>query len=82
MVRTQVQLTEEQATGLRQLAHKRHVSIAELVRESVDQLLRHDGGNSGAECRKRAAQVAGRFRSGGLPLSDQHDRYLAEAEEK
>ena len=39
MVRTQIQLTEEQAEGLKRLAAERGVSMAELVRQSVQRLL-------------------------------------------
>ena len=38
MIRTQVQLTEEQARALRNLASARQVSVAELIRQSVDTL--------------------------------------------
>lgn len=36
MIRTQIQLTEEQARALKALAAARHVSVAELIRQSVD----------------------------------------------
>ena len=43
MVRTQIQLTEEQVNSLKRLANKLHVSLAELVREGVDTILRTSG---------------------------------------
>jgi predicted transcriptional regulator len=82
MVRTQVQLTEEQASSLKQLAAKRQVSIACLIRESVEQLLREAVSVSRSELRERALKAAGRFRSGGLNLSEKHDEYFVEAIEQ
>ena len=38
-LRTQVQLESRQLEGLRQLASRREVSVAQLVREGVDRLL-------------------------------------------
>jgi hypothetical protein len=43
MIRTQVQLTEEQVRALRNLASVRQVSVAELIRQSVDTLIRSSG---------------------------------------
>lgn len=80
MVRTQIQLEEQQAAMLRRAAAERHVSVAELIRRSVDLYL------SSAVCptsreeqRERAIGAAGRFRSGVTDLGEAHDRYLAEA---
>ena len=42
MVQTQVQLTEEQITALEELAKRRNVSITDLIREGVDNLLRSE----------------------------------------
>jgi methionine synthase I (cobalamin-dependent) len=82
MVRTQVQLTKEQADSLKQLAAKRKVSIAHLIRQGVDQVLRETFSPSRAELRERALKAAGRFRSGGLNLSENHDEYFVEAIER
>jgi len=78
MVRTQIQLTEEQAAALKRLATKRHKSIAELVRQGVEILLRSVSGVSSEERRSRAIAVAGRFHSGHPDLSTKHDKYLDE----
>jgi predicted DNA-binding ribbon-helix-helix protein len=82
MVRTQIQLTEEQVDTLKRLAAKRHVSIAELIRQGVDTLLRSVGNVSPEERRKRAIALAGRFRSGLKDLSTKHDDYLKEVYRK
>jgi Arc/MetJ-type ribon-helix-helix transcriptional regulator len=76
MIRTQIQLTEEQAQALKELAAGRRTSVAELIRESVDELLYKVGGIDEAERRRRAIAVAGRFRSGKGDISENHDEYL------
>jgi hypothetical protein len=79
MIRTQIQLTEEQAQALRAIAAVRQSSVAELIRQSVDLLIRQSGGIDMAEKRRRAIAAAGRFRSGQSTISAEHDRYLVEA---
>jgi Arc/MetJ-type ribon-helix-helix transcriptional regulator len=81
MVRTQIQLTEQQIQRLRALARARGVSIAELIRQSVDRLLDSQGEVDTEERKRRAIAIAGMFRSGVSDLGGQHDRYLAEAYE-
>ena len=82
MVRTQIQLTREQARRLKALASTRGVSMAELIRQSVDSFVRTNGGIDPAERRKRAAAIAGRFRSKIRDLGRNHDRYLDEVYRK
>lgn len=53
--------------------------MAELIRQSIDQLLGRAGGLSQADLRRRAASVAGRFKSGQTDVAVRHDEYLAEA---
>ena len=79
MIRTQIQLTEAQAQALKALAAARQSSVAELIRQGVDHLLRQSGSVDLAERRRRAIAVAGRFRSGQSDISARHDDYLAEA---
>jgi hypothetical protein len=79
MVRTQVQLTEQQAKALKKLASSRHLSIAELIRQAVDTMIRSNIVVDAEERRKRALDAAGRFRSGLRDLSTEHDKYLEEA---
>lgn len=79
MVRTQVQLTEKQAAAVKQMASERGVSIAEIIRQSVDAFLRSGGRPTQAELRERALAAAGAVRDGPPDLSERHDDYLAEA---
>lgn len=79
MVRTQIQLSEKQAKALKRLATRRNVSVAELIRQAVDEQLRVAGNIDPDEKKRRALSIAGRFNSGLADLSTEHDRYLAEA---
>lgn len=78
MVRTHVRLTEPQIEALRRLSAATGQSIAELIRQGVDQIVAVNRQPSPAERRERAKQVAGRFRSGQTDVSANHDRRLAE----
>jgi len=80
MVRTQIQLTEQQARKLRARARERGVSIAELIRRCVETALSAEE-PSRAELYARAARIAGKFedRQGAKDLSRRHDDYLDEA---
>lgn len=75
MVRTQIQLTEEQYESARKAAASQGISLAEYVRRSLDQSLAKD---LGMEIRRLALDFAGSGRSGLSDLAEQHDRYLAE----
>ncbi len=78
MIRTQVQLTEEQVRALKSLSSARKVSVAELIRQSVGVLIRSGREIDIEERRRRAIAAAGRFRSGTSDVSAKHDEYLAE----
>lgn len=78
MIRTQIQLTEIQAASLKRLAERRGCSVAELVREGVEHVIRSAGGPSVAELRAKAIAASGRFHSGLGDVSREHDDYLAE----
>lgn len=78
MVRTQIQLTEKQAEALHRLANERNVSIASVIRQSVDKTLAEQSDISNIERRQRAAAVSGKFRSGKTDISVDHDKYLAD----
>lgn len=79
MVRTQIQLTEEQARALRELAADEGVSMAEVVRRGIEEVLRERRLPSQSDTRRRALAVVGRFRSGQPDLAREHDREISEA---
>jgi len=79
MVRTQIQLTEDQRRKLRKIAVDQGVSLAELIRRGVDLILEGNERPEREELRARAAAAAGRFRSGEKHVARDHDRYLDRA---
>lgn len=79
MVRAQVQLTESQAAALKALAAERDVSMAEIVRLAVDELLACRADRDPEERRSRSLAVVGAFRSGMSDVSERHDEHLARA---
>ena len=78
MVRTQVQLPEQQFRALRAVAARRGVSMAELLRQAVETLLRSSPPPDDY-CWARASAAIGLFNSGLGDLAEEHDRYLDEA---
>lgn len=79
MVRTQVQLTEQQYQALKRVAEMKKVSMAELIRQGVDRVLKTSASLDGEERKKRALDIAGRFHSGRSDISEKHDEYMPEA---
>ena len=78
MIRTQIQLTDQQMEALRRRAQREHVSVAELVRQAIDMFARAEL-PSQQEVRDRAIRAAGRFASGVRDTSNRHDEVLADA---
>ena len=76
MVRTQIQLTEEQAAQLKELAHESNESIAAIIESP--------GPVSGQTATWpphppwSALSVVGKYRAGAPDVSIEHDRYLEE----
>jgi len=78
LIRTQVQLTDEQYGKLKKVAAERGVSMAEVVREALDGVLERRPAVSDEERRRKALAIAGRFASGLKDVGTRHDEYLAE----
>jgi hypothetical protein len=80
MVRTQIQLTAEQARRLRAWARDEGVSLAEIVRRCVERTLASRPGDRDAGF-ARAAELIGSLidPEGRTDLARDHDRYLAKA---
>jgi len=79
MVRTQIQLTEEQAKAVKKIASAQGVSVAELIRRAVDHIVNSSTTADTEERKRRALDIVGKFRSGKKDVSKEHDAYLAEA---
>ncbi len=75
MVRTIIQLPEDQAAALEREARRRGTSKAAIVREALTSLLAQGGGDTAVE---RALAAAGSGASGVGDLAERHDDYLAE----
>lgn len=78
MVRTQIQLTKAQAAAVKRLSEERSVSMAETVRQAIEQLTEQSRHSSNQQRRTRALAVIGKFRSGDADLSTHHDKYFAD----
>ena len=78
-VRTQVQLTEEQARALKARARNEERSMADPVRESVSEYLARRPARNRGDLLQRANALTGRFHSGTPDVAINHDRYLDEA---
>lgn len=79
MVRTQIQLTDAQAQALKELAAAEGKSMAELVRDGVDGLLRARGTVDRQAIKTRSIAAIGRFKSSARDLGSKHDDHLADA---
>jgi hypothetical protein len=79
MIRTQIQLTENQAQALKQIATSRRLSVARLIRQAVDTMIRSSPLVDPKERHKRAMDIVGKFHSGKRDISKKHDDYLPDA---
>jgi len=82
MVRTQIQITEEQARAVKKIALSRDVSVAELIRRAVDTMVKSNPLADPEERLKRAIEIVGKFRSGKHDIAKKHDKYLEDAYSK
>ncbi len=78
MIRTQVQLKEDQWQWLKQKSREKGVSVSQLIREGVELLKVLESRPSETQ-KQRALKLVGRFSSGISDVSKRHDEYLAEA---
>ena len=78
MVRTQIQLKESQFRSIKKMANEYQVSMAELIRRSIDSFIKTSTIIDVEERKRRAIAASGRFRSGKNDISANHDRYLTE----
>ena len=79
MIRTQIQLTEEQAKALKKIASRQGKSVAELIRISVDEWIRSSSLIDPEEQRRKAIAAAGKLSGGPADLSAKHDQYFTES---
>lgn len=77
MIRTQIQIEEEQMEWLRSKAREKGVSLSQLIRESLEHFRELDR-RLPEEKKRRALVASGRFSSGKTDISERHDDYLAD----
>jgi hypothetical protein len=84
VVRTQIQLTEEQVKEVKKIAQARHISVAEIIREALNNVIRSGAGVAVnvEDQRMRALKAVGKYSSGKHDISGKHDKYLSEAFKK
>jgi len=78
MIRTQIQITSEQASALKNISIREGKSVAELIRISIDTMLRSGGIKDQIDLRRKAIHAAGKLH-GPEDLAAEHDDFLAEA---
>jgi len=74
-MKTHVELTDEQADCVRRMAAVRGISVADIIRESVEVYVRPTPRPLTPELRRRALSAIGAF-SGPTDLARRHDEYL------
>ena len=79
MVRTQIQLSEDEVVAVKRLARERSVSMAAVIRDAVDQYVSRELGVSLDERWQRSLAAVGGLRSGRSDLSQIHDDEFAAA---
>jgi hypothetical protein len=78
MVRTQIQLEENQIQWLKKVAGERGISVSQMIREGLA-LYREKENRIPAIKRERALAAVGRFASNHSDGSERHDDYLSDA---
>ncbi len=78
MVRTQIQLTEEQIRKIKELSLSSHESVAALIRKAVDQFF-VTGKPDRSTLYRQAGSIVGKYKTELSDISVDHDRYLEEA---
>lgn len=78
MIRTQIQITKEQSNKLKRLASRQGVSVAELIRNSIDKMISASNLPDQDAMRRKAIEAAGKL-TGPNNLSVDHDIFLEEA---
>ena len=79
MVRTQIQLTQEQSATVKELATAAGISISDFIRRCVDAYTASRNEAMWAKRVERAIAAAGKFRSKETDISERHDDYFVES---
>lgn len=83
MIRTQIQLQEQQVRNIRKVIAKEHISMAHFIRRSIDAAIQEHSRSLHSEARREKALAAiGCLNDPASDLAANHDQYLAEAYSK
>jgi len=78
MIRTQIQLTSQQMNSLKSLSLEQHKSVAELIRQAINNWFLKNQAIDREKLKKRALTVVGRYQSSYDDISVNHDKHLGE----
>jgi Arc/MetJ-type ribon-helix-helix transcriptional regulator len=78
MVRTQIQLRENQVEYIKSVAAEEDISMAEVIRQAVELLQETREKPTKQELMLRSLEVFGKYSSAESDISINHDKYLAE----
>ena len=81
MVRTQIQLTEKQSDLLKKMAMTQTLSIAEIIRQAVDNYIKSNIAINTEERIKKVLELSEKYNDseGERDVSKKHDDYLVAA---
>lgn len=79
MIRTQIQLTGEQYRKVKAVAQQEDISMAQAIRNAIDEWLERRSELTQAERWERSLSAIGKFHNGVSDLAENHDEYLTEA---
>ena len=78
MAQVEVLFTDAEVAALEKMARAQRVSVAELIRKEMGNLILSAPRRTDADQRAKARAMCGRYRSGCRDLAQRHDDYLAE----
>ena len=78
MIRTQIQLREEQAIYVKSIAAEEDISMAEVIRQAVELLQETREKPTKQELMLRSLEIFGKYGSEESDISINHDKYLNE----
>lgn len=78
MLRTQIQLTEEQSRMLKELSRAGNEPVAALIRQAIDRFLVTARPNRTGQYRQ-ALSIVGKYETSRSDIAVEHDRYLEKA---
>ena len=78
MVRTQIQLTEKQSKALKEMALREGISMAEIIRRALENVVDGQYPPARDELKARAIAAVGSVHSSITDLSSRSDDYLEE----